>query len=253
VLGQATGNTGNSGFTTLTTARTQGSHHLPPYIILCASPRHPHPNGFLSRDSQWGVPKLSRFGLSQLCGTITLCSDLWLGRGPKQSYSSRRELSNGVLHFTYTHRGRVDSWLLVVKSQTAKLTPDLSFCHNLCCRCPNGSCEPIFDIYTLITFQWYKERFNARCFDPCNRTLKFWKPRRTPKSPFQECEYHPHTLSKLGCNTNTLPSSKYEVSNTLKRRGLTYNTIDACVKGCMLFQNNYANVDQCIKCGEPRY
>jgi hypothetical protein len=50
---------------------------------------------------------------------------------------------------------------------------------------------------------------------------------------------------------NTLPSSKYEMSNTLKQLGLTYNTIDACVKGCMLFQNNYANVDQCIKCGEP--
>ncbi len=43
-----------------------GSHHLPPYSILCASPRHLHPNGFLSRESQGGVPKLSRFGLSGL-------------------------------------------------------------------------------------------------------------------------------------------------------------------------------------------
>jgi hypothetical protein len=40
-----------------------GSHHLPPYSILCASSRHLHPNGFLSQDSQGRVSKLSRFGL----------------------------------------------------------------------------------------------------------------------------------------------------------------------------------------------
>jgi hypothetical protein len=27
------------------------------------------------------------------------------------------------------------------------------FCHNLCYRCPNGPCKPIFDIYTLLAFQ----------------------------------------------------------------------------------------------------
>jgi hypothetical protein len=37
-----------------------GSHHLPPYSILCSSRRKLHPNGTNSRDSQVGVPKLSR-------------------------------------------------------------------------------------------------------------------------------------------------------------------------------------------------
>ncbi len=37
-----------------------------------------------------------------------------------------------------------------------------------------------------------------RCFDPCNQNLKFWKSRKTPKSPFRECECHPHTLPKVG-------------------------------------------------------
>ncbi len=36
-----------------------GSHHLPPYSILCTTPPRPRPNGSLSRDSQSGVPKLS--------------------------------------------------------------------------------------------------------------------------------------------------------------------------------------------------
>jgi hypothetical protein len=56
----------------------KGTHHLPPYSILCTSLRHPHPNGFLSRDSQKGVPELCRFGLPGLCEVITFCSDLRL-------------------------------------------------------------------------------------------------------------------------------------------------------------------------------
>jgi hypothetical protein len=81
--------------------------------------------------------------------------------------------SNGVLHSTYTHRGRVDSRLLVVRSQIANLTSDLSFVHNLCCRCSNGSCEAIFDIYTSRPFQRCKKHLKTRCFDPYNRTLNF--------------------------------------------------------------------------------
>ncbi len=37
-----------------------GSHHLPPYSILYNAPRGLHRNGSFSRDSQVGVPKLSR-------------------------------------------------------------------------------------------------------------------------------------------------------------------------------------------------
>jgi hypothetical protein len=142
--------------------------------------------------------KLSRFGLPPFCGVIILCSNLQLGWGLKKTCSSRWEISNDVSHSTCTHQGRVDSQLLVVGSQTANLTPDLSFCHNLCFRCPNDSCKPIFDIYVSIAFQWYKKRHNARFFEPCNRTLKFRESWWTPKSPFQECESHPHTLLKVG-------------------------------------------------------
>jgi hypothetical protein len=173
--------------------RLGGSHHLPPYNILCAFTSHLHPNGTFSQDSQSGVPKLSRFGLLGLWAFITSCSDLRLGWGLKQTCSSPWKLFNDVLHYTCTHRGRVDSQLLVVRSQIASLTPGPSFDHNLCCRCPNDSCEAILDIYTSRTFQRYKEHFNARCFDPCNRVLNFQEFRRTPKSHFWECEWRPHT------------------------------------------------------------
>jgi hypothetical protein len=133
----------------------RGSHHLPPYSILCSSPSHLHPNGSFSRDSQSGVLKLSRFRLSRLWTLITPRPKFGLGRGLTQSCSSRQNLSKGVSHFTCTHQNRVDSWLLVVGSQTVNLTPGPSFKHNLCCICPNGSCEAILDICTSRPFQRY--------------------------------------------------------------------------------------------------
>jgi len=179
-----------------------GSHHLPPYSILCSSPQDLHPNGSFSRDSQSGVPKLSQFGLLGLWTLITPRLDLELGRGLKQSCSFCRELSNGVSHFTCTHWNRDYSWLLVVGSQIVNLTPGPSFDHNLCCRCPNGSCEAILDIYTSRPFQQYQERPNARCFGPCNHALSFRESHRTPKSHFRECVNGDLTTpSKWGCDS----------------------------------------------------
>jgi hypothetical protein len=59
-------------------------------------------------------------------------------------------------------------------------TPDPSFGHNLCFRCPNEQCEPILDIYASKAFQWYKERHNPLRFDPCNCSLKFQESTGTP-------------------------------------------------------------------------
>ena len=157
------------------------THHDPdsgeattfPHIvfILYVTLPHLHPNGSFSQDSQSGVPKLSRFRLPGLWSPITLREDLKSKCGLKQSCSSRRELSNGMWHVVCSQVNRVDSRLLVVGSQTANLTPGLSFGHNLCFRCPNGSCEPISDIYVLRAFQWYKELFSPMGFDSYNCSM----------------------------------------------------------------------------------
>jgi hypothetical protein len=86
----------------------------------------------------------------------------------------------------------------VVGSQTASLNSGPSLDHNLCCRCPNGSCEAIFDIYTSSPFQQYKEHLKVRCFDFCDQALKLRESWRTPSSHFWECESHPHTCLKVG-------------------------------------------------------
>jgi hypothetical protein len=127
-----------------------------------------------------GVLKLPRIELPQLCGTITSYANLRSGQGLNQSCSSRQELSNGMLHVTYTQGNRVDSWLSVVGSQVVNLTPSLSFDHNLCFKCPNGSCEPILDICVSIAFQCFKELLKAMGFDPCNRSLKIRESVGTP-------------------------------------------------------------------------
>jgi hypothetical protein len=103
--------------TRLTTSRTRGSHHLPPYSILCDAPRRLHPNGSFSRDFRLGVPKSRPAGLPGLWSLITLWADLGSKCGLKQSCSSRRELSNDMSHVVCSQVFWVDSRLLVVGSQ----------------------------------------------------------------------------------------------------------------------------------------
>ncbi len=119
MLGRITGNTD-----TLDSPRPGlgGSHHLPPYNILCASPWGPHPNDFLSRDSQVGVPKLPKLGVPQLWKPITLRANLRLRCGLKQNCSFCQKLSNSMWHVTCTQGNQGDSWLLVVGSQTSNLS-----------------------------------------------------------------------------------------------------------------------------------
>jgi len=123
-----------------------GSHHLPPYSILYTSPQDSHPNDFLFQDSQLGVSKLLRLGLLRLWGAIILRADLGLRWVLKQSCSLRQKFFNGMSHAICMHENRVNSWLLVVGGQIVNLTPDLSFGHNLCFRCPNRQCKPILDV-----------------------------------------------------------------------------------------------------------
>jgi hypothetical protein len=58
VLGRATSNTDTQDSPRLGLG---GSYHLPFYSIICGWPQSPHPNGFLSRDSQVGVSKSPKF------------------------------------------------------------------------------------------------------------------------------------------------------------------------------------------------
>jgi hypothetical protein len=125
-----------------------GSRHLPPYNILCGWPRSLHPNGSFSWDSQVGVMKLSRVGVSGLWELISPDCKVRSRRGLNQSCISLWELSNAMLHSRIRCQEEVDSWLLMVRSQTASLTLGPSFAHNLGCKCPNGSCKAILDMYT---------------------------------------------------------------------------------------------------------
>jgi hypothetical protein len=119
-------------------------------------------------------------GTSATLGPITLCVNLRLRSGPKQSCSPCRELFNDMSHATCTLGNRGDSWLLVVKNQIANFILGPFFGHNLCVECSNGSCEPILNIYVPRAFAWYKELLNPMGFYPCDRSLKVRESIRTP-------------------------------------------------------------------------
>jgi hypothetical protein len=146
-------------------------------------------------------PETIPVGVPGLWDFIAPRPDLGSGRGLNQSCSPQRELSNAVSHSRSARREQVDSRLLVVRSQTANLTPGPSFAHNLGCRCPNDQCEAIFDIYVSRPFQWHQKRFNASCFEPCCWALKIRESRRTPSSQlFQVLGFTP-TLGQSGVAT----------------------------------------------------
>jgi hypothetical protein len=138
VLGRTTGNTD-----TQDSPRPGlgGSHHLPPYSILCSSPQRLHPNGYFSRDSRVGVPKSRQMGLPGLWSPITLRAGFRSQCDLKQSCRSRRDRSNGMSHVLCSQVFWVDSRLLVVRSQNWQTprnsTLDPSFGHNLRFRSPN--------------------------------------------------------------------------------------------------------------------
>jgi hypothetical protein len=68
----------------------------------------------------------------------------------------------------------------MIGSQTANLTSDHSFGHNLCFRCPSGSYNLILNIYVSIAFQWYKKLLNPLGFDLYNLSLNIWESIETP-------------------------------------------------------------------------
>ncbi len=148
VLGQATG------------TLTHKTHHGPnsgeattfPHIVF-STPLH---GDYIQMALFPGTPKLESrncpeivpVGVPKLWELITLDCRVGSQRGLNQICSSLRELFNAMLHSRFGCREEVDSRLLVVGSQIASLTPDPSFAHNLCCRCPNDQCEGNLDIYT---------------------------------------------------------------------------------------------------------
>ncbi len=117
------------------------------YIQMAIFPRTPK---WESRN----CPEIVPVGVPELWELISPDCRVRSQRGLKQSCNPRRDLSNAVLHSQIGCRKEVDSRLLVVRSQTASLTPDPSFSHNLCLRRPNEQCEPIL----TSTFQ---ELFNG--------------------------------------------------------------------------------------------
>jgi len=143
-------------------------------------------------------PETVSVGVPGLWELITPDRRVWLQRGPNQSYSPRRDLSNAMSHSQFGGREEVESRLLVVGSQIASLTPGPAFAHNLGYRCPNGQCEAIFDIYASRPFQWHQEHLNASCFGPCCRTLNIRESRRTPSPQLSECWASPPHLAKVG-------------------------------------------------------
>jgi hypothetical protein len=52
---------------------------------------------------------------------------------------------------------------------------------------------------------------------------------------------------------NRLPKNHYAAKSLTSKLGLTYTSIYACGKGCVLFRGEYADAERCPKCDGPRF
>jgi hypothetical protein len=52
---------------------------------------------------------------------------------------------------------------------------------------------------------------------------------------------------------NVLPKNYYRARLLTAKLGLSYNSIHACNKGCVLFREEHAKAIRCIKCSGPRF
>jgi len=106
-----------------------------PHIVFSATPHgdyiqmvlFPGTRKLESRNCPETIP----VGVPGLWELITPNWEVWSQQSLNHTCSPRRDLSNDVLHSQFGGREEVDSWILVVGSQTASLTPDPSFAHNL--------------------------------------------------------------------------------------------------------------------------
>jgi hypothetical protein len=126
-------------------------------------------------------------------------------------------------HVAYTWGNWVDFSLLVVGNQTVSLIPIFSFDHNLCFRCPNGSCKPILNIYVSIAFQWYENYVESMGFDPYNCVLKIqesiWYYNSHNGSSFGSVRVHSLTLF---CTPRTMRCD-------FRASFLAYNLVSLCL------------------------
>jgi hypothetical protein len=52
---------------------------------------------------------------------------------------------------------------------------------------------------------------------------------------------------------NSLPKNYYAAKSLTSKLGLSYHSIHACEKGCILFQHEHSEALRCPKCGGARY
>ena len=60
-------------------------------------------------------------------------------------------------------------------------------------------------------------------------------------------------LKDMLSEDNVLPNRNYEAKKMLCSIGISYERIYTCPNNCILFRNEYASLNECLKCNVSRY
>ena len=61
-----------------------------------------------------------------------------------------------------------------------------------------------------------------------------------------------YLLSDLLSKENKLRGSHYAAQKTIQKLGFNYNNIHACLDGCVLYEDDHAELKNCPKCSKAR-
>ncbi len=120
-------------------------------LIIYSMPNHGNKTHVSELPS--GSPEIPKVEIFATLGAHNFVCRPLIEMRSKEKYNLHQKLSNDKLHTTRMQRNWGGFGFLVAGSQIENLTFGLSFGHNLCFKCPNGSCEPILDIYVPKVFQ----------------------------------------------------------------------------------------------------
>jgi len=151
----------------------------------------------------WNCPETVPLGVPGLWELITPDCQVWSRRDLNKSCSSLQELSNAMSHSQFGCREEVDSWLLVVESQTASLTPDPSFAHNLGYRMSKWPMRGHFGHLHFKTFSMTPRTPQCKVFWPLLSNSEHSGVLEDSKSPTMGVEVSSSHFTQSGVATGT--------------------------------------------------
>ncbi len=131
----------------------------------------------------------------------------------------------------------------MVGNKIGNLTPNPSFGHNLCFKCPNGSCEPILDIYIRRAFNDIRKFSTQWALTPI---IAFWKFRTPSRLHRDSNSQNGSSLRSVGVHSLTLSYVPGSMTCDSRASFLAHTFANPCLSRKPKFRVTTRRMYKCI-------